>query len=1045
MLKKQNTVLVFLLLACSIAISQSEELLIKNFGIEDGLSQRDVFKVQQDEQGFLWVATRRGLDRYDGHRFAHWYSGDEKSYLPASAKHDLLLGQDHKMWLARGDDLLLIDADKNKADTVQWPKKGSPGQHIGSLCQDSLGQVWAIRFSPKGPSNSLLRSNKKGRFESIAQLPGGQQGIAVTCSGGRVYAGAGENEIWVFDLAGEQVGQFEFPAPPSDKGYSRTVQLHAGKDGKVWALLDHGQLFYLPPGGTSFVQHPLTESSDERLHSSSLLVARNGDIWMGGLIVSHSDDGESPCNSIRPGVALLHYNASTKRTEDLSYYLKQALPYAEPPRQIFEDKTGLIWISTTFGLIQLIENNLFERYMADGNDCCRDGVCSMRGITEDGQGNIYFSYYSSIHVLTPGPGSLVPLFSKQISVPFGILCDRGSIWTGEGLRIRLNTLEVDTVVGGMAGAEGVVMKDKDGELWFGCRRKLARYNPMTAKTTSFKDINGQFGNADFKNITYLLQGEKGGFIWVATKEGGFFKIKKNGGVLQHYDTQSLYTMPHNRILALLENKGQLWIASAFGLAKLDIATDSMEVFTMKDGLPNNFINGLLPEGDSAIWASTDNGLSRLDLRSGEFTNFFVSDGLSKNEFNRISFYRAKDGRMYFGGINGVNAFYPNARYGGQRRKMNCRLLLTDFTKFDGSKRIHRNWGLNNKKPIELHYHDRMFTFHFALADYADPKTHLYSYMLEGHDKVWSEGSPINFARYFNMPAGKYTFRARASLGGGNWVEDELAVPIVIRQVFYKKAWFQMAALGLLTLLVFGIMRYRLHAARKHELVLETLVQQRTRELATEKTKSDKLLLNILPTEIAEELKQFGAAKARRHENVTVMFTDFKEFSIRSKNMQPEELVAEIDLCYRAFDEITGEFGLEKIKTIGDAYMCSGGLKDDDKRDAAVRVVKAALKIQGFLSRLAEERRQQGGSCFEARIGIGSGPVVAGIVGSKKFAYDIWGDTVNIADRLQSNGEVGKVNISKSTYQLVKDHFKFTYRGKIAAKHLEEVDMYFVEG
>jgi len=226
--------------------------------------------------------------------------------------------------------------------------------------------------------------------------------------------------------------------------------------------------------------------------------------------------------------------------------------------------------------------------------------------------------------------------------------------------------------------------------------------------------------------------------------------------------------------------------------------------------------------------------------------------------------------------------------------------------------------------------------------------------------------------------------------------------------------------------------------------LEKEVMVRTAELRTEKKKSDDLLLNILPSEVANELKENGNAVAKQFEEVTVMFTDFKGFTQISEKLSPAELVAEIDTCFKAFDSIITKHNIEKIKTIGDAYMCAGGLPVANKTHA-VDVLKAALEIQQFIQQHIINRKKENKEVFEIRIGIHTGTVVAGIVGVKKFAYDIWGDAVNIASRMESSGEEGKVNISGSTYELVKDKFTCTYRGKIQAKNKGEIDMYFVEG
>ena len=235
---------------------------------------------------------------------------------------------------------------------------------------------------------------------------------------------------------------------------------------------------------------------------------------------------------------------------------------------------------------------------------------------------------------------------------------------------------------------------------------------------------------------------------------------------------------------------------------------------------------------------------------------------------------------------------------------------------------------------------------------------------------------------------------------------------------------------------------RLLARQRDELDKE--VHERTAELRHEKERSDELLLNILPEEVAEELKDTGAAAAKHFESATILFTDFKGFTQASENMSPQELVEELNTCFKAFDGIITTRGIEKIKTIGDAYMCAGGLPDPSTSSPA-DVVQAALEMQAFMIARKKDRDALGEPAFEMRVGIHTGPVVAGIVGVKKFAYDIWGDTVNTASRMESSGEVGQVNISESTYALVNSEqgLTFTPRGKVQAKGKGEMEMYFV--
>lgn len=237
------------------------------------------------------------------------------------------------------------------------------------------------------------------------------------------------------------------------------------------------------------------------------------------------------------------------------------------------------------------------------------------------------------------------------------------------------------------------------------------------------------------------------------------------------------------------------------------------------------------------------------------------------------------------------------------------------------------------------------------------------------------------------------------------------------------------ALFLICLLAFGLFR-------RYKFIRET-----NQVIENERNRSDGLLLNILPRETAMELKQNGKVQAKKFESVTVLFTDFKGFTKYAQNASPEKLVESVDFYFSAFDQIMQKFGLEKIKTLGDAYMCAGGLPFPTT-DHATKIVLAAIEIVDFVNKTKMSNLDH---TFDIRIGINSGPVVAGVVGTKKFAYDIWGDTVNIAARMESSSEPGKINISEHTFELIKESFKCEYRGEIDVKNKGMMNMYFVRG
>jgi class 3 adenylate cyclase/predicted metal-dependent HD superfamily phosphohydrolase len=264
---------------------------------------------------------------------------------------------------------------------------------------------------------------------------------------------------------------------------------------------------------------------------------------------------------------------------------------------------------------------------------------------------------------------------------------------------------------------------------------------------------------------------------------------------------------------------------------------------------------------------------------------------------------------------------------------------------------------------------------------------------------------------------------------------------------------------LLALVVFYVIyRDRLNKIRKQKGLLESQVKQRTIEiikqkeqvekqkkmLEDEKEKTEKLLLNILPREMADELKNKGKAKARNYRKVTVMFTDFKGFTKLAERYKPEELVAELDSYFIKFDEIVNKYNVEKIKTMGDAHMAAGGVPIRNKSNA-IDTTLAALEIQRAMKEITELKKEKGLLPWELRIGLHTGDLIAGVVGIKRFAYDIWGDTVNVAAHMESSGEVGKVNISETTYEAIAEFFETEYRGKVKAKHKGMIDMYFVHG
>jgi class 3 adenylate cyclase len=235
-------------------------------------------------------------------------------------------------------------------------------------------------------------------------------------------------------------------------------------------------------------------------------------------------------------------------------------------------------------------------------------------------------------------------------------------------------------------------------------------------------------------------------------------------------------------------------------------------------------------------------------------------------------------------------------------------------------------------------------------------------------------------------------------------------------------------------------KYAIELTQKQMLLIKDL----KRKAEADRDLGNKLLLNILPEDVAEELKETGSAQPVLHKSVTVLFTDFVGFTAIAEKMTPHELVKNLDVCFGFFDQITEKHRLEKLKTIGDSYMCAGGLPKPTKAHP-VDAVLAAIEMQEVMKKLKREKQEKGEPFWDLRIGIHTGPLVAGVVGEKKFAYDVWGDTVNLASRMESSGAVGEINISRSTYNYVREFFDCQSRGCLPVKNKGDVEMFFIKG
>ncbi|MBL4593034.1 MAG: hypothetical protein JKX68_04365, partial [Flavobacteriales bacterium] len=345
--------------------------------------------------------------------------------------------------------------------------------------------------------------------------------------------------------------------------------------------------------------------------------------------------------------------------------------------------------------------------------------------------------------------------------------------------------------------------------------------------------------------------------------------------------------------------------------------------------------------------------------------------------------------------------------------------------------VGKNGALLSKNNLELDYDENSLRFNISAPYFVKSNAINFKYYIEGLKNDWSEWSQNHYIDLPYIPEGDFVLHIKAK----NILGKETSVKTFkfsIKSPYYNAWWFYLVCVLSSVLLVWFVIRLREGQTRRKQRILEDKIAVRTEQLENEKHKTEELLLNILPKETAEELKKYGKAKARHYDYASVMFTDFKGFTFLAEKLTSADLVTEIDYCFSHFDDIVEKYRVEKIKTIGDAYMCAAGLPKEDSNNP-ILITLAGLEIAQFMDEYIKDRREKDLPYFELRIGIHTGDLIAGVVGKKKFAYDIWGDTVNTAARLESSGEAGAVNVSEVTYKVIKDYFDCEHRGNVEAK------------
>jgi class 3 adenylate cyclase len=518
---------------------------------------------------------------------------------------------------------------------------------------------------------------------------------------------------------------------------------------------------------------------------------------------------------------------------------------------------------------------------------------------------------------------------------------------------------------------------------------------------------------------YSLHIENNYTIWIGSSNKAYrLALSESHQVLDQIEIN----MPSDIVdyVTVARSGGSLYFAMSNGIFKYVHATRSV--------LP---VSNIRPVGDYYQYISSNSGNS-LFIKSGEgwkelkgesdLANVYLMDIIGQVRYIAPAasgnlWVLSADGRIY--------QVKRNVPGGGENADL--QVFIRSVNGLSGNA-----FDLSN---LLISYNEGEVEFRWGSNIFLKSDVTWYQYKIDGlGGNQWSPWT-TNTSLKISLQPGNYKFNVRARDANGN-VSQTKTLGFTIEPPFWQTWWFYTLLALLLGVIIYFIFRWRNRALLEKQKLLESMVKLRTEELEAEKEITENLLLNILPVAVANELKSTGKSSVRKHNDSAVMFTDFCDFTRNSSGFSAEELVLHLDSYFRKFDKIVGKFGLEKIKTIGDAYMCAAGVPEFKKLSTA-RIVAAGLEI------LNAVKNEPTG--WKIRVGVHQGELVSGVVGEKKFAYDIWGDTVNIASRMESSGVPMSINISQVVYDQIKNYFSCEFRGEIDAKSLGKTNMYLVTG
>ncbi len=819
--------------------------------LEDGLSQSSIVSILQDSRGFIWMGTQDGLNRYDGSKFIAFKTDPDRKHslsdpnitcIAEDAEGDLWLGtegggfnrylRDWEMFFSYRNDP--NDPDNHHYFDVRDVKIADDGRvwlatlHDGLLSFDPETEEMATyRHDPADPE-TLASNDINNLFFDDA---------------GNLWVGTAAG-LSLFDIStGKARNFFHDPADLQSIGPGEVKRLSAGSGGRIWVSLSRGlsrldlnteqfEAFELCPGGGPPVYEPSVTAT---------LEMPDGTLWVGtehrGVFLV--DPATGRCRSFMNDP---QDESSLSDNEVMS---------------LMVDRTGVIWIGTSNGANRLDSKakQFYHIFNQPGSPASLSHDC-VWSIVEDRKGDVWSVTEDGLNIYHPDTGTVdqvgadpddpyVPSYNSFVDL---FEDENGGMWMSarDG---ALNRYDPATGIyerfpaypdsAGMLATDRIfaIAGDNNGRVWMGSMDGLEVYDLVTGEFESIRHDPGNPYSLPQGNIRALLFDHLGR-LWVSAWGNGVSYRDPVTGAFHHFrhrpdDSSSL---SGNVALCIFEDsRDRIWVGTSSGLNLLDPRTGKCVWFTERDGLPNNTIYGILEDNSGKLWFSTNYGLAQFAPDTGLIQNYTAREGIQDNEFNMGAFFQGRSGMMYFGGLKGFTAFYPDSI---QHNPYVPTVVLTDFRIFnkpvkigpddDGKEIIAKS--ISEADHIDLSNSDNVISFEFSVLHFASPEKNKFAYKLEGFEDDWNEVGTRNHATYTNLPPGSYTFRVRGSNNDGVWNNAGTSIEIIVHPPFYRQAWFIALLITVLGSSIYGMHRYRMRLLDVKNRVLERRVTERTEDL-----------------------------------------------------------------------------------------------------------------------------------------------------------------------------------------------------------------------